>query len=83
MKIVKGEKENPENVYNPALRYTWKPEDVFELNGEQFGLILNTLRNILNTPEAAKVLMADRANQAIEAIMANAVNKGVVKEVKE
>ena len=84
MRIVKDEEgTEKKNVYNPNLKYTWSPQDVFELNGEQFGLILNALRNVLNTPEAAKIILADKANQAIEAVMSNAVNRGIVKEMKE
>ena len=66
--------------YDPNKRYSWKPEDVFQLNGEEFGIILNAMRAVLNTPEAATILMAHRANEAIENIMANAVNNGVIKE---
>lgn len=82
MEIVKGDKTEENDMYNPNKRYTWLPTDKFILNGEQFGVVLNTLRNILGTPEAAKILMADRANQAIEEVMAEAVNKGIIKEMK-
>jgi hypothetical protein len=68
-------------TYNPNARYTWSPEDKFELTGAQFGLILNSLRAILNTEEAAKILLANEANLAIERVLANAVEKDVVKEV--
>ncbi len=66
--------------YDPNKRYTWTPEDKFELNGAQFGLILNTLRSILNTEEAAKIILAQQANAAIEAVMAAAVEADIVKE---
>ena len=69
--------------YDPNKRYTWTPEDTFELNGAQFGLILNTLRSILNTEEAAKIILAQQANSAIEAVMAAAVEADVVKEAVE
>ena len=68
-------------TYNPNARYTWSPEDKFELTGAQFGLILNSLRAILNTEEAAKILLANEANLAIERVLTNAVEKDVVKEV--
>lgn len=70
-------------VYNPNKKYTWTPEDQFTLNGGEFGLILNALRAILNTEEAAKVLIANQANTVIEGIMAQAVEAGVVKEAQE
>lgn len=71
------------SVYNPNKKYTWTPEDTFTLNGGEFGLILNALRAILNTEEAAKVLIANQANTVIEGIMAQAVEAGVVKEAQE
>jgi len=67
--------------YDPNKRYTWGPEDKFEMNGREFGLILNSLRAILNTEEAAKILLAQQANAAIEGIMAKGVEADIVKEV--
>ncbi len=69
--------------YDPNKRYTWGPEDKFELNGREFGLILNSLRAILNTEEAAKIMLAQQANAAIEGIMARGVEADIVKEVVE
>ena len=69
--------------YDPNKRYTWQPEDKFELSGREFGLILNTLRAILNTEEAAKILLAQQANAAIEAVMAKGVEMDIVKEAVE
>jgi len=40
--------------YNPNSRYTWKPEDKFEISGQEFGLILNMVRSYLATEEAGK-----------------------------
>ena len=69
--------------YDPNKRYTWGPEDKFEFNGREFGLILNSLRAILNTEEAAKILLAQQANAAIESVMAKGVELDIVKEVVE
>ena len=69
--------------YDPNKRYTWGPEDKFEMNGREFGLILNSLRAVLNTEEAAKILLAQQANAAIEGIMAKGVEADIVKEVLE
>jgi len=69
--------------YDPNKRYSWGPEDKFELNGREFGLILNTLRAILNTEEAAKIILAQQANAAIEAVMAKGVEMDIVKEAVE
>jgi hypothetical protein len=67
--------------YDPNKRYTWGPEDKFELNGKEFGLILNTFRAILGTEEASKILLAQQANSAIEAAMARGVEADIIKEV--
>lgn len=67
-------------TYNPQGRYTWSPEDKFTLTGAQFGLILNALRAVVNTEEASKIILADKANDAIEEIMAKAVEEGIIKE---
>ena len=70
-------------TYDPSKKYTWTPEDKFEMSGEEFGIILNTFRTILNTPEASKILMVYEANKAIENIMAKSVEKGFVKEIPD
>jgi hypothetical protein len=63
--------------YDPAKKYTWTAEDKFELNGAEFGHLLNTLRAILNTEQSTVILMASDANKIIEKLMGNAVEKGV------
>ena len=68
--------------YDPTKKYTWSPEDKFEFSGAEFGLILNAIRSILNTPEAQKILLAEKANEAIEKKMAEAVEADVVKEAE-
>lgn len=66
--------------YDPNKRYRWTPEDQFVLSGNEFGVLLNALRAILHTPEAQRILLADKANEIIEATLAKAVETGVVKE---
>lgn len=70
-------------TYDPNKRYTWTPQDKFELNGAEFGMILNALRAILGTEEAAKILLANQANDAIENALAKAVEADVVKEAEQ
>ena len=70
-------------TYDPNKKYTWTPEDKFELSGSEFGLILNTLRAVLNTEEAGRILLANQANNVVEGILAQAVEAGVVKEAPE
>lgn len=69
--------------YDPNKKYSWTPDDQFTLNGGEFGLLLNTLRSILNTQEAARILLANEANNIIEGKLAQAVEAGVVKEAPE
>jgi len=70
------------NKYDPSRLYTWTPEDVFTMSGEEFGLVLNAIRGILSTPEAARILLLDKANTAIEGMMIKAVEQGTVKEAE-
>jgi hypothetical protein len=72
--------EETKPVYDPNKKYTWTPDDAFVLSGGEFGVILNTLRNILNTPEAAKILLANQANTIIESTLQRMVENGSVKE---
>lgn len=69
-------------TYDATKRYSWNPDDKFELTGHEFGLILNTFRTILNTEEASRILLAAKANDAIEGVMARSVEIGIVKETE-
>ena len=68
---------------DPNKKYTWTNDDQFVISGSEFGLILNTLRAVLNTPDAARILLANEANNIIEAKLAQAVENGVVVEAPE
>lgn len=70
-------------TYDPNKRYTWTPEDKFELSGQEFGLILNALRAVLSTEEASKILLAQKAAEAIDNVMSKAVEAGIVVESPE
>lgn len=70
-------------TFDPNKRYTWGPTDQFVLTGDQFGLVLNALRGVLSTPEAGRILLAAQASETIDAIMAKAVEAGIVKEAPE
>jgi hypothetical protein len=70
-------------TYDPNKKYTWTPEDQFVLSGGEFGVILNALRAILNTEEAAKILIANQANTVVEGALAKAVEAGIVVEAPE
>lgn len=75
--------ENPTiPKYDPMKKYKWEPNTTFILKGNEFGIILNSLRTILSTKEAQAILMANKASEAIENVLASAVQSGVVKEDK-
>ena len=73
--------DNPQ--YNPNNRYTWKPEDKFEISGQEFGLILNMVRLYLGTEEAGKFQLMVQTNDVIEKIMKQGVEAGVIVEAPE
>ncbi len=68
--------------YDPNKKYTWNTDDIFVINGAEFGVILNSLRSQLATEEAARILLANRANNTIEQVLARSVESGVVKEAE-
>ena len=70
-------------TYNPSSRYTWTPEDTFTLTGQQFGLILNTVRAYLSSEEAARFQLMVQANEVIEKLMIDGVENDTIKEVVE
>ena len=83
MNTSKIEEAQPVNTYDPNKKYTWSKDDSFILSGGEFGVILNTLRAILGTPEAAKILLANQANNIVEGSLARAVEAGIVVEAPE
>jgi hypothetical protein len=69
--------------YDPAKRYTWTPEDTFEISGQDFGLFLNTVRSYLSSEEAARFQLMMKANEVIEKLMIAGVEADIIKEVEE
>lgn len=69
--------------YDPAKRWTWTPEDTFTISGQDFGLILNTVRAYLSSEEAARFQLMMKANEVIEKIMIAGVEADIIKEVVE
>lgn len=70
-------------TYDSNKRYTWTPEDTFTLSGQDFGLILNTVRAYLSSEEAARFQLMIQTNQVIEKILREGVESDVIKEVVE
>jgi hypothetical protein len=67
--------------FDPTKQYSWTETDTFVISGGEFGLVLNTLRAIISTPEAQTILLANDANNAITQILGKAVEAGQVKEI--
>ena len=66
--------------YDANKKYSWKAEDTFTLSGQEFGLILNTVRAYLASEEAARFQLMIQTNEAIEKILIKAVEEDIVKE---
>lgn len=80
------QKSSPAQIkpgYDPAKKYTWEPGSQFLLAGEEFGIVLNAVRAILNTPEAQRILILEKASKAIDNSLARAIQVGVAQEAKQ
>ena len=69
--------------YDANKRYTWTPEDIFTMTGQEFGLILNTVRAYLSSEEAARFQLMMKTNDVIEKLLKEGVEADVIKEVVE
>ena len=67
-------------AYDPSKNYSWKGDEIFTITGKEFGLILNTIRSILSTEQAQQILLAARAADILEKMMAENVESGKVVE---
>jgi len=74
-------KETPK--FDPTKKYAWSPETTFTISGNDFGLLLNTLRSITSTKEAQTILLAHEAGDVLEKTLANGVETGKIIEVPE
>lgn len=84
MEIVQEESQEVQTpTFDPNKKYTWAIDSEFTLSGNDFGILLNSLRAILSTEEAQRILLADKASQIMEATLAEAVQNGSVVEVPE
>lgn len=69
--------------FDPNKKYTWEYNTQFVLDGKDFGILLNTLRAVINTKEAQTILLAKQAGDVLEEKLAAAVEAGNVVELKE
>jgi hypothetical protein len=86
MQIVKDEEQTSATEvpqYDPRKKYTWSPDTKFVISGNEFGILLNSLRQIVSTREAQVILRAADAAEVIENLMAESVANGNVLEHPE
>lgn len=69
--------------FDPNKKYTWDMNAKFVLDGGDFGMLLNAMRAVINTKEAQTILLAKQAGDALEDVLAAAVEAGVVVELPE
>jgi hypothetical protein len=62
--------------YDPSKHYKWEPTSVFALSGEEYGVLLNSLRAILNSPEGRLITLVQSAHEGIVNALARAVEVG-------
>jgi hypothetical protein len=65
--------------YDPTQKYIWSPDEKIELTGQEFAIVVNAVRSILNLPEAPAIILADKANSALDNVMAKSVEEGKIK----
>lgn len=65
--------------YDPTQKYIWSPDEKIELSGQEFAMVVNAVRSILNLPEAPAIILAEKANTALDNIMAKNVEVGKIK----
>lgn len=58
--------------------YVWKGDEKFEVTGQQFELLINTVRAHLSSPEAQKVMLFMQANDALNSIMEEGIKTGKI-----
>jgi hypothetical protein len=75
--------QQPTVTFDPNKKYIWGQDDLFIVSGGEFGVLLNAIRAIINTPESQRILLASKANDIVENALARAVENGVVKEAIE
>ena len=69
--------------FDPTKKYAWSPETNFTISGNDFGLLLNTLRSITSTKEAQTIILAHEAGDVLEKTLASGVESGIIVEIPE
>jgi hypothetical protein len=76
--VVQDQQAKP--VYDPEKMYTWAMDQTFSLTGQEFGILLNTVRAKVSTPEALEYRRLFACNDIIEQMMEKGVAQGIIVE---
>jgi len=79
--VVKQQPQGPK--FDPTKKYAWSPDTTFTISGNDFGLLLNTLRAITSTKEAQTIILAQEAGDVLEKTLANGVETGIIVEIPQ
>ena len=75
--------EQIENLtFDPSKSYSWEKETDFVLSGTDFGIILNTLRSSISTPEAQNIINQLKSLEVIEKLLSVSIQEGRVVEIE-
>lgn len=69
--------------YDPSKSYKWEPTDKFILSGLEFDQIFKSLRALSQAPEFQQFLALQAGLKTVEEVFIQAVEAGVVVEMKE
>jgi hypothetical protein len=67
--------------YDPTHTYKWEKDTKFELSGEEFGMVINSLKAIAATNEAIMYQQIYQALQKVEAALSKAIEEGKVEDI--
>lgn len=80
--VKQGKKETQDQAakYGPGRNYRWEKEDTFELTGEEFALLLNTVRMEATNPQGAPAISIVECHKVLEALLLVGIEAGIVTE---
>jgi hypothetical protein len=65
-------------TFDPSKEYKWTIDTEFTLTGSEFAMVMNAFRAVLATEEAQRIMTANKAAEAMEAVLGKAVEEGRV-----
>ena len=81
MAKVSPQKSKPQ--YDPTKNYKWAHDDVFELQGMDFSLLIQHFNKEIYNPTGTTVAEKISVHNLLQSILENAVEIGVAKEVEK